>query len=390
MDGSWNMLEGDESIRIDGETVASIHGTGLEDYFNGGWYYYGLYDHALCGLTEKAAMQTAQYRFHLPDRIPFSTGLEYEFEFGDANKAQGYMSAAAYWYQDAPVAAGSIIPPVEQRFPPLNAIAHAATMAELFELERLGLEREAAERCAIFVEKYAQSPYVEVLRLRELAYREQLEGYAKVREEYRRVAETSAKPDVAKQAALLMGFHDSPTNALAVANVNGEYELFIDGRPILAGDSPQKADAAALQLLPGPHELAAKVIAKRPSGWFRLTLRTATTNVVTDASWEASLQKPPGWPASTGGVEWGGVELHVVPPLMAYWQFEPNAFAGMQSGRHFIYPKAEWKNGFTAYFRKQFVIPAQAAAQAARETEQAGEGNEAEAENRRTSGADVK
>ena len=66
---SWYILEGDERIYIDGAKTPIVHGTGLEDYFNGAWYYSGLSDLPLCGLLEKAAMRTDQYRFHLPERI---------------------------------------------------------------------------------------------------------------------------------------------------------------------------------------------------------------------------------------------------------------------------------------------------------------------------------
>ena len=391
MDGGWNILEGDESIRIDNETVPSIHGTGLEDYFNGGWYYCGLFDLPLAGLLEKAAMQTAQYRFHLPDRIPFNKGISFDFEFGDANRARGYMSAATYWYQNEPVSAGSIMPPVAQRFPPPNAVAHAATMAELFELERIGLDREAAERCASFVERYAQSPYVEAMKLREIAYEERLSGYEKVKNKYQAFAESSTDPKVRKQAELLQWFHESPTNALAFANINGAYELYLDGRKILTGDSPLKADAAALNLLPGPHEIAAKVTAKRNMSWCRVALRTSTTNVATDVSWEASLRKPPRWPESTDGIEWGEVDLYSVPPFMAYWQFEPNAYVGVQSGRHSIFPKETWNTGFAAYFRKRFVVPSEGSAAPTREVNtDARQVDMKTLETRRTSGADVK
>ena len=34
-----DFLEGDEQMYIDGESFPSIHGTGTEDYFNGGWYF---------------------------------------------------------------------------------------------------------------------------------------------------------------------------------------------------------------------------------------------------------------------------------------------------------------------------------------------------------------
>lgn len=39
--GSWDFLEGDEEFFIDGEKDASWHGTGVEDFFGGGFYFRG-------------------------------------------------------------------------------------------------------------------------------------------------------------------------------------------------------------------------------------------------------------------------------------------------------------------------------------------------------------
>jgi len=389
MDGSWNNLEGDEMIRVDGEMVPSIHGTGLEDYFNGGWYYYGLFDLPFAGLLEKAAMQTAQYRFHMPDRVGFDESLSFDFEFGDANRSRGYMSAATYWYQDQPVSAGTVMPTTAQRFPQPNAIAHAATMAELFELERIGLELEALERCAAFAEQYAQSPYVEALELRQIAYSEQVNGYEKVEEEYEAFAKTVKDPLVRAQAANLMWIHESTSNALAFANMNGAYELYLDGERILAGDNPLKVDVARVVLSPGTHELAAKVVATRNRPWCRLTLRTSTSNIVTDAGWESSSHKPHDWPQETGGVQWHGVKLHVVPPFMGFWQFEPNGYAGMQSGRCFIQPEAPWKTGRSAFFRTKFDVLEEGVVRRRQALKASDDPDDETMKVRRTSGVDI-
>lgn len=39
--GSWAVLEGDETFLLNGERVASWHGTGVEDFFGGGFYFRG-------------------------------------------------------------------------------------------------------------------------------------------------------------------------------------------------------------------------------------------------------------------------------------------------------------------------------------------------------------
>jgi len=357
MDGSWNILEGDERFYVDVEPEPSFHGTGLEDYFNGGWYYYGLYDLPLCGLVEKAAMQTAQYRFHLPDRVGFRKSFRAEIEFGDGNASRGYMSAVGYWYQDRPSAAGSNIPPVSGRFPAPNAVERAATMAELMELERMGLWTEASERCGIFAERYPDVPESGVYALRRAAYREVTEGFASARPAYEACVRAGPDSIEGRQAALLLWRHASPSNAIGFAHVNGDYKVYLDGRLISQGDHPLAVTAAPVHAAPGEHELTAEVTAKRNMPWFRFSLRTQSADFATDDSWETTAQKPPGWPRGEGGGGWQKPELRTVPPFMNYWTFSPNAFVGVQQGRHFLYPPWDWKTGTTAYFRRRIVIP---------------------------------
>jgi len=96
-----NVLEGDEVITVDGNTI--LHGTGLEDAYNGGYYYnhyapqtddgdvpspsHGtLGFHGLLALTrtggapESAIYNTDQYRWMIPDAVPFTNGIEVKVE----------------------------------------------------------------------------------------------------------------------------------------------------------------------------------------------------------------------------------------------------------------------------------------------------------------------
>ncbi len=68
---------------IDGEKVASIKGTGGEDYFQGGWYFIdGVFNAPHHGLivkdTEK--VHASMYRFRTLDRINFSHDIPVEIE----------------------------------------------------------------------------------------------------------------------------------------------------------------------------------------------------------------------------------------------------------------------------------------------------------------------
>jgi len=358
MDGSWNILEGDEFFLIDGETSPSFHGTGLEDYFNAGWYYSGLFHLPLHGLVDKAPIRTSQYRFHLPDPIPFSENIQMQIEFGHGNRARGYMSSVAYWYAEKPHAAGSSIPEGAKRFPPSDPLEKHAIMALLFELERIGRYEEAADACLEYVEKFGGTPQADVIRLREIGYREIVRGYDAVKQEYDAAAKRAPDSDAGRQARTLMWFREDPGNALICAHVNGEFSLYLDGQPVLNGGHPLGLAVRGVGLPPGEHELTAEVKARWSQSWFRMTLRTAGGDVSTDASWKVARKKPKGWPSTDDeGTAWEAVRLMGLPPFMKYWQFLPNAFVGVQSGRRFITLEGGWPTGTVVFFKKRFVVP---------------------------------
>ncbi|RPJ00533.1 MAG: DUF2961 domain-containing protein, partial [Candidatus Aminicenantes bacterium] len=117
--GWWG--EGDDMIRVDGESTPSLHGTGSEDYFSDAWgmregqsLFYG------CPLQEEdfqAGSKATVYRFHLPDPVPFKRSLEVTIEHGHANDRGDLLSSVAYWYQTEPHRAFRSLPPVAERLP---------------------------------------------------------------------------------------------------------------------------------------------------------------------------------------------------------------------------------------------------------------------------------
>jgi hypothetical protein len=362
MDGSWNNLEADEAFWIDGESVASLHGTGLEDYFNGAWYYYGLFDLPLHGLTEKAAMQTCQYRFHVSDAIKFDKSLFTSFEFGHGNASRGYMSSVAYWYQPEPHSAGTRMPSPKARFPVLSSVERAALMAGLFELERAGLWEEARQRCLSYAERLTGAAEEPALRLRALAYEEELSGYDSVRGGYAQAA-AQAPAQVADQAAALSWFHGAQTNALLGSHMNGRARIYLDGSPVGEDDgNPLAMDVFRVSLTPGEHEVALELLPVRADAWVSLYVRGHTTNLCCDAEWEYSKVRPSTWPGTDApDAVWSNVvDADQMLPKMSYWQFHPNAFILMQSGSTLIkpYPGFDSKIGsVTTYLRRRFVVP---------------------------------
>ena len=360
MDGGWNILEGDEHIRVD-DGAGEYFGTGLEDYFNGGWYYYGLFDLPLHGLVDKFPIRTSQYRFHLTDPIRFDRNFVMNWEFGHGTTTKGYMSSVAYWYADQPRPAGSLLPPLESRFPPRDPLARYSIMSGLFELERLGRYDEALQRSREYLAQYADLPESQMIALRVLAYREILEGYPAVKEDYAKVQTTAEVPEVKEQAALLSWFHQGTHRAILSASANGRFKVYWDGQPILDGEHPLALSYRGIETTPGRHQITAEVISPDRPGpiWLRVHLRQAQGILDSDATWLSTLKKPEDWPAvKSPGSDWTPILIHGLTPFMSYWQFQPNALVAAQAGAYYIYPKDEWKPGRTAYFTSSVEIPA--------------------------------
>ncbi|MBO4648416.1 MAG: DUF2961 domain-containing protein, partial [Lentisphaeria bacterium] len=100
-DGSWWLLEGDECIEADGRV---FQGTGMEDYFNGGWYYRGASFTPWSGILDRAPFRVGQYRFHLTDPVPFADRFSMQVERGDRNVSHGDIRSVAFFYLDDPQA----------------------------------------------------------------------------------------------------------------------------------------------------------------------------------------------------------------------------------------------------------------------------------------------
>ncbi|MCU7695384.1 glycoside hydrolase family 172 protein [Haoranjiania flava] len=103
-------LEAPEYIYIDTEdrSVPSMVGTGLEDYFNGGWYFrdgefWGPY-HGV-PLKDGFRSMISMYRFHENDKIYFNKSCEIEFTNPrpPEHTREFKFSSTAYWYQQTAV-----------------------------------------------------------------------------------------------------------------------------------------------------------------------------------------------------------------------------------------------------------------------------------------------
>jgi hypothetical protein len=100
-------LEGDEQGWVDGALRPQLQGTGTEDFFGGGWYFYdrlfslplsGFSAHATRGPECPTPTCNTAYRVMVGDAVPFTRSLRYVIEHGAANVEDAVYSSTAYWY----------------------------------------------------------------------------------------------------------------------------------------------------------------------------------------------------------------------------------------------------------------------------------------------------
>jgi hypothetical protein len=356
-DQSWWMLEGDESIRVNGEDPPSWRGTGLEDYFNGGWYYRNVMAKPLHGLLVLTPFRTIQYRFHLVDPVRFESGVDMVFERGPHHASRGWMESVGYYYLDAPGPVTLAVAP-ERRPPPADPFEDKTLMTQVLDQERLGDFAGARDRIAEFLERRPDAPGAAVLQLRQIACDEILAGFDAVRGRYEEVARTAGDPAAASQAQALMGFHENKANALLGAYCNARTAIFIDGNRVGQVDHPAALSVFPLRLEPGKHVMVLQAQWSRPTPWAQVYLRTHGGDLASGHGWKCTRQPTGAFQSlAYDDSAWDTVsESSKGPPEEPFFVAEPNAFAGMQSRARGM-PAFRWnelKDAVT--FRKVFEI----------------------------------
>ncbi len=96
-------LEGDERIYVDDRRTPTIHGTGMEDFFNAGWYFEaGPFSAPMHGCTVKEIRdgreRVSAYRLYLHDAVPFRKHLRMTLEHGPVNDVPVEAWTLAYYY----------------------------------------------------------------------------------------------------------------------------------------------------------------------------------------------------------------------------------------------------------------------------------------------------
>lgn len=363
LDKSWWILEGDETIRVDNEPFPGWHGTGLEDYFNAGWYYGNALVRPFHGLLFKAPFRTVQYRVHQTDPVDFQTAVSVQFERGPDQASHGWMESVSFYYLDAPARANSVLGDSALRQPPDDGLGPVTVMMEINNLERLGDFRGAADFIGAFLEKTPDYPFAQVLRLRQLAYRERERGIDAVRSDldgFLAVASTNAM--VKKQADDWLWYLENPENALLGVYCNMRARAFVDGTFVGESGDPDRMQVYRVPLKPGRHALAIRAAYRDYPWWVQACLRTHQGDVYTSPKWKYAFSPQGNWSAPDYNDDsWetiGGPDQGKGPPEIPWVWLEPNAFVDMQSQARGIWVTRDWpdKNGF-AVFRMSFEIP---------------------------------
>jgi hypothetical protein len=105
-------MEGDERVYVDGERSPSLHGTGTEDFYEGGWYFTSgfrtkPFTLPLNGFptvldpTSGCPVKDCRsvYRLMLADAVPFRRSLRFGIEHGPVNDVDAAYSSTAFWYR---------------------------------------------------------------------------------------------------------------------------------------------------------------------------------------------------------------------------------------------------------------------------------------------------
>ncbi|MEM7395110.1 MAG: glycoside hydrolase family 172 protein, partial [Verrucomicrobiota bacterium] len=242
-DKDWWILEGNERISIDGESNPSWLGTGIEDYFNGGWYYSRSAFSALFGCMDRAPLRVSQFRFHLTDPIRFKKSFDMEFErmkipgdTGAAMYSRGTFRTVAYAYLSKPAKAD---PPasIEYRRAEVNPYEKNTVMLQLNELDRMNNFQKALDLIGEMAELYPQFHLNPILQLRGLEYR-QLLGEHVTPDDYAPYLEGTYGEAASQLAQALMFLEQDESSGLVGLNVNGAATVSLDGQPILTGNQP--------------------------------------------------------------------------------------------------------------------------------------------------------
>lgn len=359
MDKSWWMLEGDEVMYIDGENTPSWHGTGLEDYFNGGWYYGNAIIRAFHGLPFKAPFRTIQYRVHQADPVNFNTSFQMTFERGPDNASRGWMESTAWYYLAEPQAADSRLGSVEERHAPADPVGMATLMMEINNHERLSDYAAARNTIQAFIEQYPKFPFSDIATVRSALYAARGEGADTMTPTLRTLAPLITEKTARQQIDDALWYEETPNRALLGVYANTDTRVYLDGQVIAQVNDAQRMRFFRVEVEAGRHVLAVQAARHPYPDWVQVCLRTHSGDIVSAPNWKYRIDaQGEYWKPDYDDAAWkpvGGLGVKG-PPEPPYVWLEPHIFIDMQSHAKGLRPKWKDRQQFVAY-RHEFTIP---------------------------------
>ncbi len=331
LDGSWWALEGDEKIAVDGEAEPGWLGTGLEDYFNSGWYYGNPFTSPWHGLSFKAPFRTVQYRLHLVDPVRFGSSIRMSFERGPDNASHAEMESVSFYYLRAPGKADSMLGEPDFRRPVEDPLHVYTLMTEVNNMEILGDAPGAISRIQDYLARHPDFPFKDVME--------------------RRIANYANPPPVPEG------------NAVLGVYANTHVRVYLDGRQVADVNDPkgERVRFQSLPLGPGTHTLAVSYAFHPYPDWVQLMLEYPGGFVGTDYTWKYALNPDGKWASmsfdDSGWLVHNDVRIKG-PPEAPYVWCEPHDRVWTQSRAWGIRAPIDWSNirGLMV-LRKTFTVP---------------------------------
>ena len=344
-DRSFWMLESDESMYMNG--TKTWQGTGLEDYFNSGWYYQSIHFRPLHGLPLKSPFRTVQYRLHLPDAVTFDGRFRMEFERGPDHASHAAFESVAFYYLDTPQPANS---KTDNLKAPVDTLQPYTLMTDLWNYERFNDLQGEIE----YIDLYSQQrkpAFQDVLDLRRLNIQYEQQKISK--KEFFNALNLSTN----EYAEILKRLHSELDAALVQFYCNMPSELYLRGELILRAGDPQRPSALIVSLPKGKHVFAIRSVWQSYPDWVQLAVRTADGFLLgTSEHWKHAINPSGDWMTlEYDDSSWsfvGPFEGYVKsPPEEPYIMVQPDPFINMLSKAYGLRPSAPWptKKGHVVY-----------------------------------------
>jgi hypothetical protein len=363
LDNSFWVLEADEMIWIDGGKGPFWHGTGLEDYFNSGWYYRKVFDRPLHGLPVKSPFRTVQYRLHLDDAVLFSKSFDMVFERGPNHASKALFDSVAFYYLKEPQPTVGGVGTPSWRTRPSTQLEQVTLMTDLWNLERFNDLSGQIEWIDQYLER-SNPPFAEVLALRKLMCRYELAAVSK--DELLRnlaVFSNSSNPEVRSFAGILESYCTDPSVFLLGAYCSTTSEVYLDGQLMLTAGNPEQPVVLPVKLENGPHVIAVKSVWGPYPTWMQAWVQSPEGLLTEGSDWKQAVNPSGNWNSlAYDDSKWplAGYSLEGVksPPEIPHVWVAPDPYVNASSKALPVCPaERSWnsRKGFIVY-RKVFEV----------------------------------